>query len=109
MPNRYVATIVEVPGHGIRLDPKEESAVPEQLNEIHLLVLAVAFALGRGGYDHHPEPCCPGRRPPGRLTAPSSVIWAGRPAAALRLGRRRMPTEAARSETKRQTSPSSLP
>jgi hypothetical protein len=56
MPNRYVATIVEVPGHGIRLNPKKESAVPEQLSEIHLLVLAVAFALGRGGYDHHPEP-----------------------------------------------------
>jgi|tagenome__1003787_1003787.scaffolds.fasta_scaffold20395086_2 hypothetical protein len=56
MPDRYVAAIVEVPGRGIRLDPPDVSAVPEQLDEIHLLVLAVAFALGRAGYDHHPEP-----------------------------------------------------
>lgn len=56
MTDQYVATIVEVPGHGIRLEPAAGSVTPAQIDEEHLLILAVAFALGRGGYEHHPEP-----------------------------------------------------
>jgi hypothetical protein len=56
MSDQYVATIVKVPGHGIRLEPAAESVTPVHVDDTHLLILAVAFALGRGGYDHHPEP-----------------------------------------------------
>jgi hypothetical protein len=56
MSDQYVATIVEVPGHGIKLEPAAGSVTPTQVDDIHLLILAVALALGRGGYDHHPEP-----------------------------------------------------
>jgi len=83
MPNHYVAAIVEVPGHGIRLDPTDESAVPEQLDEIHLLVLAVAFALGRGGYDHHPEPRDPAIQTlEGVLNGEAVLPWQAPPGAA---------------------------
>ncbi|HEX5205019.1 hypothetical protein ACFQS1_33810 [Paractinoplanes rhizophilus] len=76
MPDRYVATIVDVPGGGIRLDPADVSAVPEKLDEIHLLVLAVAFALGRAGYDHHPEPRDPAMQTlEGVLNGESVLPW----------------------------------
>ncbi|GAA4586404.1 hypothetical protein GCM10023194_32510 [Planotetraspora phitsanulokensis] len=52
----YTARIVESPGEGIRLEPTEDSGVPEHPSEINLLGLAVALALGSAGYEHHPEP-----------------------------------------------------
>lgn len=56
MPGRYAAKICEVPGEGIRFEPDEESAVSSGVNAMHLLVLGIALALGRAGYDHHPSP-----------------------------------------------------
>jgi hypothetical protein len=56
MTGRYAAKICEVPGQGIRFEPDEESAVPSEINATHLLVLGIALALGRAGYDHHPTP-----------------------------------------------------
>lgn len=53
---RYVARIVDVPEHGIRLEPAEDSARPGQPSETNMLALAVAHALGAAGYHHHPEP-----------------------------------------------------
>ena len=52
----YIARIVDVPDHGIRLEPAPDSTTPEQANEVNLLGLAVALALGSAGYHHHPEP-----------------------------------------------------
>jgi hypothetical protein len=52
---RYAARIVEIPGHGIRLEPTEDSDRPDQPNDINLLALAIALALGSAGYHHHPE------------------------------------------------------
>jgi hypothetical protein len=52
----YIARIVDVPEHGIRLEPTPDSTTPEQANEVNLLGLAVALALGSAGYHHHPEP-----------------------------------------------------
>jgi hypothetical protein len=56
MMRKYTARIVESHGEGIRLEPTEDSSIPDQPNEINLLGLAVALALGSAGYDHHPEP-----------------------------------------------------
>jgi hypothetical protein len=53
---RYVARIVELRGHGIRLEPTEVSERPDQPNEVNMLGLAIALALGSAGYHHHPEP-----------------------------------------------------
>jgi hypothetical protein len=52
---RYAARIVEIPGYGIRLEPTEDSDRPDQPNDINLLALAIALALGSAGYHHHPE------------------------------------------------------
>jgi hypothetical protein len=84
MPSRYVAKISEVPDEGIRFEPEEESADLSEINAMHLLVLGIALALGRAGYDHHPTPrdpaiqtiegvldgeaVLPWRPPPGRPT-----------------------------------------
>jgi len=56
MLGRYAAKIYEVAGEGIRFEPDEESAFPSEVNAMHLLVLGIALALGRAGYDHHPTP-----------------------------------------------------
>ena len=53
---RYSARIIEVPDHGIRLEPTEESSLPDRPSDVNLLVLAIALALGSEGYQHHPEP-----------------------------------------------------
>jgi hypothetical protein len=53
---RYVARIVELRGRGIRLEPTEVSERPDQPNEVNMLGLAIALALGSAGYHHHPEP-----------------------------------------------------
>jgi len=52
----YIARIVDVPDHGIRLEPTSDSTAPHQADEVNLLGLAVALALGSAGYHHHPEP-----------------------------------------------------
>jgi hypothetical protein len=52
---RYVARIVEVPEHGIRLEPAADSVTPEQPTEVNLLGMAIALALGAAGYRHHAE------------------------------------------------------
>lgn len=53
---RYTAEIVEEAGSGTRLRPTDGTAAPTELNEIHLLGLAVALAMGAAGYVHHPQP-----------------------------------------------------
>ncbi|WP_329000546.1 hypothetical protein OHA18_39670 [Kribbella sp. NBC_00709] len=52
---RYVARIVEVPDHGIKLEPAESSAAPQEPTEVNLLGMAIALALGAAGYRHHTE------------------------------------------------------
>ncbi|MGW1342425.1 hypothetical protein ACWCOV_15365 [Kribbella sp. NPDC002412] len=52
---RYVARIVEVPDHGIKLAPEAGAVVPDQPAEVNLLGMAIAFALGSAGYRHHAE------------------------------------------------------
>ena len=52
---RYVARIVEVPDHGIRLEPADDSVAPDQPTEVNLLAVAIAMALGAAGYRHHAE------------------------------------------------------
>jgi hypothetical protein len=53
---KYSAEIVEEAGQGVRLRPADGAAVPTELNEVHLLGLAVALAMGAAGYEHHPQP-----------------------------------------------------
>jgi len=52
---RYVARIVEIPDHGIKLEPAEGSVTPEEPTEVNLLGMAIALALGPAGYRHHAE------------------------------------------------------
>ncbi|MGW6280131.1 hypothetical protein [Kribbella sp. NPDC055071] len=52
---RYVAQIVEVPEHGIKLVPAEGSVAPDEPTEVNLLGMAIALALGAAGYRHHTE------------------------------------------------------
>ncbi|MFI5694363.1 hypothetical protein ACIA58_21110 [Kribbella sp. NPDC051586] len=52
---KYTARIVEVPDHGIKLEPGEGTTVPDQPNEVNLLGMAIALALGAAGYRHHEE------------------------------------------------------
>jgi hypothetical protein len=51
----YRAEIVEA-GQGVRLRPEDETAIPDDMNEVHLLGLAIALAMGAAGYEHHPQP-----------------------------------------------------
>jgi hypothetical protein len=53
--DEYEAAVVEVEGAGLRLFPAAGVSVPEQPSDVNLLALAVALALGRAGYEHHPE------------------------------------------------------
>ncbi|HET6987462.1 MAG TPA: hypothetical protein VFI00_12645 [Kribbella sp.] len=52
---KYVARIVEVPDHGIKLEPAEGSVAPDEPTEVNLLGMAIALALGAAGYRHHTE------------------------------------------------------
>jgi hypothetical protein len=52
----YAARLIEVPEEGIRLEPRADSAIPDQPGEVNLLALAVVLALGAADYEHHPEP-----------------------------------------------------
>lgn len=56
MEPKYAARIVEVPHSGIRLEPLAGSVPPVQPNDLNLLAMAVALALGQAGYEHHPAP-----------------------------------------------------
>jgi hypothetical protein len=56
----YTADIIDVPSHGIRLQPEQGADVPRAPGEQNLLALAIAMALGAAGYEHHPEPREPG-------------------------------------------------
>jgi hypothetical protein len=56
MTSKYTAQVVEVPGEGVRLEPTAGSTTPELPNELNLLAMSVALALGRASYEHHPEP-----------------------------------------------------
>lgn len=53
--SQYVARIVEVPDHGIKLEPGEGTSVPEAPTEVNLLGMAIALALGAAGFHHHSE------------------------------------------------------
>jgi hypothetical protein len=52
---RYVARIIEVPDHGIKLEPAADAVVPGEPTEVNLLGMAIALALGAAGYHHHAE------------------------------------------------------
>jgi len=56
MSDTYDARVVDIPGEGIRLEPAPGSAAPDKPNDVNLLGMAVALALGASGYEHHPEP-----------------------------------------------------
>lgn len=56
MTSKYTARIVAVPHSGIRLAPLGSSNPPDRPNDLNLLAMAIALALGQGGYEHHPEP-----------------------------------------------------
>jgi hypothetical protein len=51
----YSAEIVDA-GDGVRLRPAGDASIPADLNEVHLLGLAIALAMGAAGYEHHPQP-----------------------------------------------------
>ncbi len=56
MADRYSAHIVDVPEHGVRLAPTPDSTIPDRPNDINMLTLGVALAMGAADYEHHPEP-----------------------------------------------------
>jgi hypothetical protein len=58
----YEAAVVEIAGEGVRLDPLVGGSVPDEPNDVNLLAIAVALALGRAGYEHHPDARDPERQ-----------------------------------------------
>jgi hypothetical protein len=79
MPDVYAARVVDIPDEGIRLEPTPDSAVPEQPNEVNLLGMAVALALGTAAYEHHPEPRDPQLQTIEALLAGDAVMpWRAR-------------------------------
>ena len=71
---RYAARIVELRGQGIRLEPTEDSERPDQPNDVNMLGLAIALALGSAGYHHHPEPRDPELQTLDALVAGEAVM-----------------------------------
>lgn len=55
MTSRYRAVIVE-DAHGVRLTPAADLTIPQEPNEVHMLALAIALAMGAAHYEHHPQP-----------------------------------------------------
>jgi hypothetical protein len=72
MSDKYSAEIVDVAGEGIRLQP--QAGVPDQANDSNLLAMSVALALGRAGYEHHPETRNPGVQTIEALLAGTAVM-----------------------------------
>ncbi|MEV6411461.1 hypothetical protein [Kribbella sp. NPDC051718] len=70
----YVARIVDVPDHGIRLEPADGTDRPDEPNATNLLAMSVALALGAAGYRHHPEPRDPELQTLDALLAGESVM-----------------------------------
>jgi len=70
----YVARIVDVPDHGIRLEPADGSERPDEPTGTNLLAMSVALALGAAGYRHHPEPRDPALQTLDALLAGDSVM-----------------------------------
>ena len=55
--------------------------MPEQPNDVNLLGMAVALALGASGYEHHPEPRDPQLQTLDALLAGEATMpWRARPA-----------------------------
>jgi hypothetical protein len=82
MAGKYTAQIVDVPGEGIRLEPAAGASIPEQPNDINLLAIALAFALGTAGYEHHPRPRNPEAQTlEGLLAGTLTMPWRPGPAA----------------------------
>jgi hypothetical protein len=72
----YTAEIVEVAASGMRLRPVAGSTVPTEPNEVNLLGLAIALAMGAAGYEHHPEPRDPEIQTiGGLLTGDATMPW----------------------------------
>ncbi|GAA1564575.1 MULTISPECIES: hypothetical protein [Kribbella] len=71
---KYVARIVEVPEHGIKLEPVDGTTVPEQPTEVNLLGMAIALALGAAGYRHHAEQRDPGLQTLDALIAGDAIM-----------------------------------
>jgi hypothetical protein len=74
---RYSAEIVEEAGGAVRLRPADGTAIPTELNEVHLLGLAIALAMGAAGYQHHPEPRDPDITIDALLTGDVAMPWQG--------------------------------
>ena len=80
MADTYAAKVVEVPGEGIRLVPTRDSALPEQPNDVNLLGMSVALALGAAAYEHHPAPRDPELQTLDALLAGETTMpWRARP------------------------------
>ena len=78
MAGTYIARIVDVHGEGIRLEPTAGSEVPEQPNDVNLLAMAIALALGAAAYEHHPEPRNPEVQTlEALLTGEATMPWRG--------------------------------
>ncbi|WP_326836580.1 hypothetical protein VSH64_16980 [Amycolatopsis rhabdoformis] len=54
MSDSYTAAIVHSPEAGVRLRP-DATDLPGDANDVNLLGMAIALALGRAGYEHHAE------------------------------------------------------
>jgi hypothetical protein len=79
MAAKYVALITAVPGEGIRLEPTADAGIPDLPNEVNLLAMSVALALGRAEYEHHPEPRDPAVQTLDALLAGDAVMpWQAR-------------------------------
>jgi hypothetical protein len=70
----YVARIVDVPDHGIRLEPADDSERSGEPTATNLLAMSAALALGAAGYRHHPEPRNPGLQTLDALLAGEAVM-----------------------------------
>ncbi|WP_329133350.1 hypothetical protein OG552_15665 [Streptomyces sp. NBC_01476] len=82
MSDMYAAKVSDVPDKGIRLIPTPDATVPELPNEVNLLGMAVALALGAASYEHHPAPRDPEVQTLDALLAGEAVMpW--RPEAAV--------------------------
>jgi hypothetical protein len=78
MADTYIARIIDVHGEGIRLEPTPDSDVPDQPNDVNLLAMAIALALGAAAYEHHPEPRNPGVQTlEALLTGEATMPWRG--------------------------------